>query len=157
MSIFKKILVGVDGSDDSYEAVDYAIKIAESMKSKLIFLYIITENYIKEVYKGEEQIKKSISQVDDIMLLQARTEAIGKAIFQRIEDFIKERKITITYEFKMRNGNPANEIIEEVNQNGYDLCILGAKSASRSFTTVFGKISDHVIRNTKIPILMVRV
>lgn len=155
-SIFKKILTGVDGSNDSYEAVEFAIKIAESMKSQLIFLYVITDDYIKEVYRGEAEIKKSLSQVDDIMLLQARTEEIGKAVFKKIEDYIKESNPELKYEFKMRNGNPGKEIVDEINKNGYDLCVLGAKSASRSFTTVFGQISDYIIKNTKIPILMVR-
>lgn len=156
ISIYKKILVGVDGSNDSYEAVESAFKIAESMKSQLIFLYVITDDFIKKIYRGEAEIKKSISQVDDIMLLQARTEEIGKAVFKKIEDYIKERNITLSYEFKMRNGNPRNEIVDEINTKDYDLCVLGARSASRSFTTVFGQISDYVIKNTKIPILMVR-
>ncbi len=156
MSIFKKILVAVDGSDDSYEAIQYAIKIAEPMESHLVFLYIITEDYIKKIYRGEAEIKKSLSQVDDIMLLQARTEEIGKAVFKRIEDYLKEQNISISFEFKMRNGDPRTEIVSEINETPYDLCVLGARSASRSFTTVFGRISDYVIKNTKIPILMIR-
>jgi len=153
--IFSNILVGIDGSNDSLEGMYYAIKIAECMGSKLTFLYVITENYIKEVFSGEEEIKKSKTQVDDLLLLQARTEQIGKATFHKIDEFIKSKNPDLQYELKMGEGNPKDLFVKEINENQYDLCILGSGSASKSFTAVFGRLSEHLLANTKTPILII--
>jgi nucleotide-binding universal stress UspA family protein len=153
--IFSNILVGIDGSNDSLEGMYYAMKIAESMGSKLTFLYVITENYIKEVFHGEEEIKKSKTQVDDLLLLQSRTEQIGKAVFQKVETYIKTQNPDLQFEFKMIEGNPKDVFVKEINENEYDLCVLGSGSASKSFTAVFGRVSDYIIQNTKTPILII--
>lgn len=154
--IFTNVLVGVDGSNDSYEAMIYAIKLADCMQAKLTFLYVTTEGYIKEVFHGEAEIKKSKSQVDDLLLLQARTEAIGKALFEKVEAYIKSKNPDLNFELKMRKGNPKEEFVDEINNGGYDLCVLGSSSASKSFQAVFGRVSDHIIKSTKIPILIIR-
>ena len=155
MELFKSILIGVDGSNDGYEAMKYGIKIARITQAKLTFLYIETDNFIINQYKGIDSIEKSRSQVDDFLLLQARTEEIGKDLFQKIKDHIEAQNLNIKYELKKREGNPRIEFVEEIKQNPYDLCILGKDSASKSFTTVFGAISDYIIQETKIPVLIV--
>jgi nucleotide-binding universal stress UspA family protein len=155
LDIFKNILIGVDGSNDGYEAMKYGLKIASFTKAKLTFLYVITDEYIINHYKGIESIEKSRSQVDDFLLLQARTEAIGNDLFEKIKDHIKNQDLDINYELKMRSGNPRSEFVEEINQFQYDLCILGKDSASKSFSTVFGKISEFIIKETKTPVLIV--
>ncbi len=155
MDIFKSILVGVDGSNDGYEAMKYGLKIGSLTNAKLTFLYVITEDYIITHYKGIESIEKSRSQVDDFLLLQARTEAIGNDIFDKIKDYILNQKINLGYDLKMRSGNPRAQFVEEINEFHYDLCILGTDSASKSFSTVFGKISEFVIKETRIPVLIV--
>ncbi|MGQ4876323.1 MAG: universal stress protein [Promethearchaeia archaeon] len=156
MAIFQNILVGLDGSKDSYEALNYASKIAVDQDAKLTVLYVITVDYIKQTYKGEEEIKKSISQVDDILLLQARTEEIGNAIFQKAKEFLDKCPKKIDYKLKMRNGNPRFEFFDEIMGNGYDLCVLGYECASASFSSVFGSTWDYLLKNTKIPILLIR-
>jgi nucleotide-binding universal stress UspA family protein len=155
MDIFKNILIGVDGSNDGYEAMKYGLKIAKLTHAKLTFLYIETENFIINQYKGVDSIEKSRSQVDDFLLFQARTEEIGKDLFQKIRDYIESQNLDISYEMKKREGNPRVEIVDEIKQANYDLCIVGKDSASKSFTTVFGKISDFIIRETKVPVLIV--
>jgi nucleotide-binding universal stress UspA family protein len=155
MDIFKNVLIGIDGSNDGYEAMEYGIKIAQLTHAKLTFLYIETEKFIIEHYKGVDSIEKSRSQVDDFLLFQARTDEIGKDLFQKITEHIEHQKLDISYELKKREGNPRIEFVDEIKQNQYDLCIVGKDSASKSFTTVFGKISDFIIRETKVPVLIV--
>lgn len=155
MDIFKNILIGVDGSNDGYEALKYGVKIANLTNAKLTFLYIITEDYIIKHYKGIESIEKSTSQVDDFLLLQARTETIGHDIFEKVKEYIKSQNVNVNYNLKMRSGNPRSEFVDEINEFKYDLCILGKDSASKSFTTVFGKISEYIIKETKTPVLIV--
>jgi nucleotide-binding universal stress UspA family protein len=155
MDIFKNILIGVDGSNDGYEAMKYGIKIAKLTHAKVTFLYIETDNFIINQYKGVDSIEKSRSQVDDFLLFQARTEEIGKDLFQKIKEYIESQKLDLNYELKSRLGNPRIEFVNEIKQTQYDLCILGKDSASKSFTTVFGKISDFIIKETKVPVLIV--
>ncbi|MHA1731568.1 MAG: universal stress protein [Promethearchaeota archaeon] len=150
--IFQKILVGVDGSKDSYAAARYGIKLARSTGGAITFLYVVTEDLIKERF-DTSGIKDLIAHV---MAEQARTEELGREVFGEVEELARQVLPPERIHTRMRGGFPHEEFLEEIKEGNHDLVILGQQGASKSFTTVFGEISKRIVNESSVPLLIVK-
>lgn len=153
--IFKKILVGVDGSKDSFKAMDYGVRLALATRGYLTFLFVITDQFIKEHYRMDGDHHGG-SPVAEVMADQARTEELGREVFDRVEAEASKVLGSDNFTTKTRAGDPREEFVQELRKGQYDLCILGHSGASKSFETVFGKISDAIFQETNVPILITK-
>ena len=57
---------------------------------------------------------------------------------------------------KLRHGHPAEQILQEVEQGGYDLVVIGARGRSRLTRFLLGSVSYRVLEHAAIPVLVVR-
>lgn len=57
---------------------------------------------------------------------------------------------------ELRNGNPDEEILNFADQEGVDSIVMGAYGHSRMKEAILGSITERVMRNTKVPILLVK-
>ncbi len=150
--VFQNILVGVDGSEDSYMAAEYAVKLAQATNGSVTFLFVITESYIKKQY----QTDGAPSMIGEAMVEQARTEEKSREVFARVSEIATQcigKKYCST---KTRKGLPQEEFVKELNEGTYDLCVLGRQGASQSFVTVFGRVSDAIFKKTNVPLLIIK-
>lgn len=67
---------------------------------------------------------------------------------------IEERDLPV--ETNIRYGNPAEEIIKSVKEEGYDLLVLGSHGHQKFGDIIFGQTVDSVRHSIQIPILVVR-
>jgi len=119
--MFRKLLVPVDGSENSLRALDVAIDFARRYGSKITVLYV-----------AEPDVEAT---------------SIKKTVEKRIEPH------GIPWEFRVRQyssitSSVANEIIQEVISEGYDLIILGARGNTINEELLIGSTTLSVIINT---------
>src|SRR5919106_4851250 len=88
---FSKIIVGIDGSEESMNAADYAIAIAKMYNAELIAIHVLTSD-IGYAYSSPG-IESPPLTVKEIILL-AEDEA--KIWFDKIKEKADENKKTIT-------------------------------------------------------------
>ena len=127
--MFRKLLVPVDGSENSLRALDLAIDFARRYGSKITILYVSEPNI------DVSKIKKTV-----------------------------EERITpygIQWEFKVKHYSPstssiANEIIQEIISEGYDLVILGARGNTINEELVIGSVALSVTINTTTSVMIIR-
>ncbi|MHA1369492.1 MAG: universal stress protein [Promethearchaeota archaeon] len=153
--MFKKILIGVDDSKDSYNAAKISIELAKMLNANITFLYVITDEYIKKIFGGEKKIEKSETQIDDFLLEQSRTKEIGEKVFNEIKNIAKQKLNEKQYEMIIRKGHPINEFLDELKSKNYDVVILGRTGASKAQKMVFGDLSKSVINETNITCVIV--
>ena len=149
----KKILVALDGSEKSNDAMDYAVNLNKKLGAEMV-LFTVHQNtvypwvgpgygsvvppnpsYMTEFYSKQKQYTKNI--LDDAQ--------------KRVEK--AEPNFTVTT--KMAEGGPSNKIVEEA-LNGYDLIIMGSRGHGFIEELFLGSVSKRVVDDSTVPVLVVK-
>jgi len=137
------VLLAVDGSEYS----PYVAQVAsEQLKDREMDLHILS---VVEVRAGpdiepgmEEEVKKAEAQM--LKELQAKIAA----------DYFSFPGVTIVSE--VVEGRPAATISQRAESMGADLVVIGTRGRGKLSAAVLGSVSEEVVRNSKVPVLIVR-
>ena len=149
---FKKILVTDDGKDISNKALNYAVSLSNSTGAELFILRIL-----KDVEKfGDVSLEGSheISQMDN----QDFHRKIKGEVIDAMEEKIKkcqEAGCQNKVSYKFLTGNVVDEIVNEINNNNYDLVIMLSSHIDSWFSSLFSevrKIMNHISK----PVLIIQ-
>lgn len=124
----RKILVPVDGSENSLRALDLAVDFGMRYGSKVTVLYVC------EYCERAEEIKGLVS----------------KRVESKIFYDFKVAK------YNARESSVPNEIIKLITDEGYDTIIMGAKGSSINIDTNIGSTALSITVNAPITVIIVR-
>lgn len=133
----KMFLLCVDGSENSYRATRYAAKMASLMKAKITLLHVVKNEEAvilgNDIYEPEEGI-------------------IGKRINAAVS-ILKESEVD--YVISVQIGDPESVILDMSSK--YEAIVMGYKGVNerRIAEMLLGSVTDHVLRHTKKPIIMI--
>lgn len=140
-----KILVGIDGSQDSRRAVEYGIAQAKSNKAQLVIAFVIEwsqytfntpEENEQRHNRREEEIQTAHERVLGPMLESLASEGL---------------KITGV----VRHGQVADVLLQIAKEQGADQIVVG-RIGQRSITSlIFGSVVSKLIQLTHIPVTIV--
>lgn len=142
-----RILVPVDGSDGSEQALDMLASFFDLESADITLLHVLETLWLPEDENGEAQ------EGSNQMNLQLRLEAEKLLADARAKILPLHAGVT-TF---VREGNPANEILRAADEGDYDLVVLGATEASDMKHQVLGSVSMKVAWNAPCSVLLVRV
>jgi nucleotide-binding universal stress UspA family protein len=158
-NLFEKILVPIDGSKQSHDALLESLEIAKIHGSTIEILHVITprEEYIpyeaaspnmpyEENWMPPEWINEYLDNVhknDENMLKQA----------QQFAKTIAPDNNIIT---KLIEGRAADSIIEEAEKGDISLIIIGNRGLGGLHEFVLGSVSHEVVNKAKIPVLVIK-
>lgn len=142
MANHKNILVPVDGSEQSYKAVDEAVRIAHLNQAKLYVLTVKDENRYYGIFNKEVREVPGIDQ-------------LSEDILQISSDIIREQVEFETYAIK---GKPKQSIVSFIEDMQYeiDLIVIGATGTDKFDRLLIGSTTSYVMNNTSCSILVVR-
>ncbi|HEY3419886.1 MAG TPA: universal stress protein [Methanomassiliicoccales archaeon] len=138
MTTLKRILVGVDGSENSLRAAKMAAEIATPFSSEIVLLYVLqpTES---AYYTGMPTTDEAERAKGEEKLYRAKTvceEAGAKT------------------QLKVMLGNPA-EVILNLSEDGFDLVIVGTRGIGALARFLMGSVSSRVVQYSKVPVMVV--
>ena len=132
-----KILVAIDGSENSMRAVDYAIKLALGLKADVIALHVTPTGRDHP----EEYVAKILKQEKDYL------------------DKIAKKFVTseINLDMEVIRGELAvvDQITDYAEKNDIDLIVIGIRSVSE-FRYMLGSTASGVVVNAPCPVLVVK-
>lgn len=144
MSLIKKILVPVDGSEHSKKALTYAKEIAEKFHSEVTILHVYEVplpptgyEYSSDIF---DDIKKSLND-SGLKILDNSAD-----IFDRTG--LKVNKILLT-------GNQGYHITEEAEKNNFDLIVMGSRDLGSIRSVLLGSTSNYVVHHTEVPVMLI--
>jgi len=126
-----KVLLPVDGSVYSEKALDWGISLIKTIEGveKITILKVINFDLFEiRVKNGIDPVKEA----EEIVNYSA-----GK--------FLKNGIPSELINTKIKKGNPAEEIKEEIEKENYDLVIIGRKGRSNIKDLVLGGVSTFII------------
>ena len=144
--MFSRILVGLDGSDYSLKALNFAVDLAKKYQSQLVLIHVVMRQ-IYAINPPEAGILAGTAIVREL-------EAEGKAILSRGEETVRAQGLPV--EIRLRQGVPAEELLRAAAEEKADLMVLGSRGLSQVKAFLLGSVSDKVSHHAKCPVLIVR-
>jgi nucleotide-binding universal stress UspA family protein len=144
--LFSKILVGLDGSEYSLKALDFATDLAKKYQSQLVLVHVVMRQ-IYAINPPEAGVLAGTAIVREL-------EEDGKAILAKGEETVKAKGIPV--ETRLKQGVPAEELLRAAVDEKADLIVLGSRGLSQVRAFFLGSVSDKVSHHAKCPALIVR-
>lgn len=140
---YEKILIATDGSEYTKNAVDYGIDIAKSTGAKLFAIYVIDTAAFASIPMDAawESMYELLKQEGDLAIkyVAERAQAEGLEV-----------------EGNLIEGHPADEIIRYSETNSISIIVMGTLGKSGLDRFLLGSVAEKIVRNSKIPVLVVR-
>ncbi len=140
---FRSVLCAVDFSDHSIQALRYAVGLA-----------------------GRDRSELTVLAVNEPLLVESATAAGYGSHFVERETEKELRRVVLgevpggngwapVPHFVIRTGVPHTEIVSCAVSQGADLIVMGTHGLGRYRKMFFGSVTEHVLRQTSIPVLAV--
>lgn len=146
MSIFKRILVPVDGSRYSLNAVCMAARLARVHGSELRVFHVIDESLLDQLSRFSEKNREAIREE---LLSNARA-FLGDMRCEAHGEIITASEVII------REGVPHEIILDEASIWGADLIIMGKLGRRGVSHILLGSVAERVIEFSEVPVLIVK-
>jgi len=139
--MYEKLLLAVDGSENSLRAANEAVKIASlNHQCQIEIVYVVDYSKSKNDIlhaQGKEELefsrRKKLTPVEELFLSK-----------------------NITYKVSILRGEPGPTIITHVNANDYDLVVIGSRGLNSLQEMVLGSVSHKVVKRVNCPVLIVK-
>ncbi|GEN35003.1 MULTISPECIES: universal stress protein [Aneurinibacillus] len=148
--MFKKILVAIDGSEMSDKALEAALSIAKEQGAKVSLLHVGKEVVVPPYMVGEMVYISREYDIDfDEAMKKEGEELLGQAKAKAEKQGIETETIYV-------KGDPARQIVEQAEENGYQLIVIGSRGLSGFKELMLGSVSHKVSQLANCPVLIVK-
>ena len=143
----KILLVAVDGSDLSWKVLDFADDMAEKYDAELM---------VYTVFKPSDS-EEMMAKLDMSYPMPPKEAAkLGDMGDKIVAEAKKRIAPSVKAVYKDEVGDAPEMILETAEEYGADLIIIGSKGMSKIRETLTVSVSDYVVRNAKVPVLVVK-
>jgi nucleotide-binding universal stress UspA family protein len=141
--LFSKLLVPVDGSENSLRALEESIFLSKKLDAQITALHVMEKAptvYIHPQKELEELLKNYRKESERIL---EKCQQIGKN--NRIE-----------LNMAVSEGDVASKIIQYAEKGRFDMVVMGHRGSGKFKEMVLGSVSEKVLHRTKCSVLIVR-
>lgn len=142
--MIKNILVPIDFSDYSKNALKYAVEFAKKFSAKLFLIYVV-EPIIYPADFSMGQVAIPSTDID----IQNRAE-------EELKKLADEIQTDIQVEIIIKTGKPFVEINETAREKDIDLIIIATHGHTGVEHLLFGSTAEKVVRKAPCPVLTLR-
>ncbi|NLC28806.1 MAG: universal stress protein [Campylobacteraceae bacterium] len=146
--MFQKILVPVDGSEKSMEAVEMAATLSQIHDGEIFILSIFRHHTIMERSFSMSRSSKRLDSLDETL------SGYAKEVVEAGKTLALEKGATKVRGF-VRGGQIAKQILSFAKLNEVDLIVIGSQGLGDLSGYLLGGISQKVAGLAKCPVLVV--
>lgn len=145
--MFEKILVAIDGSDPSIQALGIAANISVENEAELTILSVVP---FPPAMLSEEVMPTYLPRYQDDL------RESYKLMLKKTDGDIKQKYPELKTVPIVIEGKPAKTIVEVAQSRGVDLIIIGNRGSSGILSWMLGSVSRQVVNNCTVPVLVVK-
>jgi nucleotide-binding universal stress UspA family protein len=136
-----RVILATDGSTPSQAATEFLLRLPFTPEDRFIILHILKEFVLPDTIDPNREFRKA-GKAGAVKLVQDVAEKFRAAGFNATE--------------AVREGDPAREVAEALEEFDADLAVLGHKGQTDFQRFLLGSVSHHVLRQGKRSVLIVR-
>ena len=141
--MFTNILVPVDGSDNSYRALDAALVLAEKLGSNITVIHVMEQIPITHI--GSEKLLSE--------LLETYKKE-NQNILSKCSEIATQKGLTL--KTLLLQGNPASVILDYSKKEKFDLLIMGSRGLGKFKELILGSVSGKIVHHSPSAVMLIR-
>ena len=143
----KKILVPIDFSQQSQDALHVAYQLAQKLKARLQLVHVL------EIPLPDDEVPRSRVEVLPMEYMRRAKEGAT----EQLKALVEQQHISdVKIDYRIQSGNPYRSIIGELIKNPVDLVVMGSKGASGDKEVWVGSNAERIVRLAHCPVLVVK-
>lgn len=144
----KRIMVYVDGSEQSVTAAQYAICLASSAGAELIACYVVNTRAVEDLLRARIFLKAEQVEYEHDM------EADADRYLNYVSELATRKGVAIIK--KRGRGSVHKEIVDAIHEHEVDLLVIGELSRIRSRRDEFYDEAERAMRTVPCSVLIVK-
>jgi nucleotide-binding universal stress UspA family protein len=139
--MMSKILVPIDGSENSEKGLRYACWLANKVGATITVLYVVNIPYT-----GESATLNVRSLI-----------AAGRRILEEAKKIVKEENCAgAHFVLRQGTGNSGHEIVKFSKEGSFSVIVMSARGHTPLTHLLMGSVSDMVVHHASCPVIIVR-
>jgi len=139
-----KILLPVDGSEPSLDAVRHAIRLVhEGLRADILLATVQEPTYLYEMVLAP-----------DAEALERVTGAAGARSLEAAQGLLQAAGVS--FEKEIASGEPAPALLELIERHRCDAVVVGARGMGALRQAVLGSVSQSLVHHAPVPVTIVR-
>ena len=142
------MLVALDGSKASNNALAFALGLAGATSSNIELLTIVPPVFLPSysiyVLKSEA-----------IAACAKELEISFRGVLSKAQEDVRKRKPAFKVSTRFEKGEPADKIVEVAERGGFDLIVMGSRGLGGRVSAL-GSVSSKVVDKSSCPVLIVK-
>ena len=147
--MYKRLLVAVDGSEQSYKALDHAVTIAEKFDSELVLLTVIPT--IITPFFPDEGFDPTVYTKYEKRMNELCNNALKDA-----DEIVRTKHPNLNIRTILREGRPSATIVDVAEKEGCDMIVMGSRGVGGITGWVLGSTSHRVVAFCKRPVMIIK-
>lgn len=139
--MYRKILVGNDGSEGAFKALDAAIQLTRRLRAELHMISV-------------EELPRFPTTVDEVIEERAEADHRFADVIRRARALAKAKRVRI--ETHVVPGHPVAGVVEFVHSQGIDLLVVGFMGHSQLYNRLIGSTTDRLVELVPCTVLVVK-
>jgi nucleotide-binding universal stress UspA family protein len=151
--MIKKVLIAIDDSPTAEHAAKYGCDIARKFNAAVGLVNIVEPAYLPQM-TGVDPIMGMPMQgigMEETELMDIQKQQSENTVDHMIKKFAGDLQVSHFTEY----GTTADGIIKCSKEFGADLIVIGTHSRTGLDRFLSGSISEHVVRHSEVPVLVV--
>jgi nucleotide-binding universal stress UspA family protein len=139
--VFRRVLIPIDGTRRSAAVVPYAIDFARRFASELRLVHVLRDS--DQTPTAEPEVARAA---------QAPA-SNGMAVVDSCREQLEGEGLQATVD--IRKGSPPDEILKAALEWRADVIAMATHSRRGVERLILGSVADHVVRESKLPVLLI--
>jgi len=146
--MFRTLLVAINGSDASIDALKYALAAEKQLGSRVIACYVVDTATIRQL---------AISRIfvpDESEEYERSLENSGRRYLNFCKEIADRKRLAV--ELILGKGSVPGEIIKAAAENDADCIILGGNPTEMQSRDAIADANREIVRNSRCPVIFIK-
>jgi len=148
--MYKRILIGVDGSPESMKALRDAVRLAKILSATIDLLFVIPPRIYAQCADQDLIVRQSDGNIQHSSMLQMEE----NELFDAIKTLTTEEGYEVSTHTRV--GDAVEGLIEFSQSHGSDLIVVGSSGKGMAGRLILGSVSTGVVHQSRIPVLVIK-
>lgn len=133
----------VDGSENSYRALDAALLLSEKLGADVTAIHVMEDIPVLHI-QSEKLLRK--------LIVDYRNE--HQLILSKCSEIAVRKRLTLIT--KLIQGNAGSAILDFCKKGKYDVIVMGSRGLGKFKELLLGSVSNKIVHHSSCPVMIIR-
>lgn len=150
--LITKILVGIDGSENSEKALNYALEVADKFSASVLILNVFQP--LPESGYQLNMFQQPMDYPSNMAYFIKDLRKVHEAVLSRATERATKLKPALKITAELKEGDASSQIVETAANGQFDLIIIGHSGDSKIKELFLGSTSERVAHRARCAVLI---